>query len=248
MCRAIAAVVVLFAGRAAARPELLPYDPVAASGAAVTDSAGTARFTVLTPRLIRMELAASRGAFEDRATLAVVNRALPLPAFSHAESGGVLTVTTAAVVLSYAVGAGFSPATLSVAPAGGSAAAGFRGWTFGDAAPGNLLGTIRSLDVLDAPPLNCSLATALVKNESQHCEWGLVSRDGWAIYNDTASPALGPDDWWAQPAASVDAADLYGFFHGSTFAARSPTTRSSAAARRCSRALRAACGGRAGTI
>jgi len=218
MRRALAACAALLGGRAAARPELLPYDPVAAAGAAVADSAGTARFTVLTPRLIRMELAASRGAFEDRATLAVVNRALPVPAFSHAEAGGVLTITTAAVELSYAVGAGFSRATLRVAPAGGSAAAGFGGWAFGDAAPGNLLGTIRSLDKLDVPPLNCSLATAFVWNESQHCEWGLVSRDGWAIYNDTAARALGPDDWWApEPAANADAQDLYGFFHGLDF-------------------------------
>jgi len=122
MRRVATACAALLAG-AAARPELLPYDPLASAGAAVTDSAGSARFTVLTPRLIRMELAAARGAFEDRATLAVVNRALPVPAFSHAESGGVLTITTGAVTLSYTVGAGFSAATLSVAPAGGSAAA-----------------------------------------------------------------------------------------------------------------------------
>jgi hypothetical protein len=37
------------------RPSLLPYDPVAAPGATVTSSDGSARFTVLTPRLIRME-------------------------------------------------------------------------------------------------------------------------------------------------------------------------------------------------
>ena len=47
---------------------------------------GNARFTVLTSRLIRMEWAAD-AAFEDRATLGVVNRNLPVPQFSVKKSG-----------------------------------------------------------------------------------------------------------------------------------------------------------------
>ena len=41
---------------------------------------GNARFTVLTDRLIRMEWAED-GRFEDNATLGIINRELPVPAF-----------------------------------------------------------------------------------------------------------------------------------------------------------------------
>ena len=42
---------------------------------------GNARFTVLTDRLIRMEWSED-GKFEDRASLAIINRRLDVPAFT----------------------------------------------------------------------------------------------------------------------------------------------------------------------
>ena len=74
------------------------YDPVARPDAIVT--AGNARFTVLTDRLIRMEWSPS-GRFEDHATLAVVNRNLPVPEFTVQRRGGELSIRTSAVTLSY---------------------------------------------------------------------------------------------------------------------------------------------------
>ena len=59
-------------------------NPVAAPGATVV--CGNARFTVLTDRLIRMEWAED-GQFEDRASLAIVNRELPVPAFKTETKG-----------------------------------------------------------------------------------------------------------------------------------------------------------------
>jgi hypothetical protein len=53
------------------RPQLIDYNPVANASAVLVAPGGTARFTVLTPRLIRMEYAAMPGQFEDQATLAV---------------------------------------------------------------------------------------------------------------------------------------------------------------------------------
>ena len=137
-----------------------------------------ARFTVLTDRLIRMEYAITTGKFEDRASLAVLHRALTPPKFVQGEAAGVLTIKTAAVKLTYVVGKGpFSAATLSVAPVGSSAADGFPGWTFGDANPGNLLGTIRGQDMQAATPLNCTINAKVQDNgEYNHCEWGLISR------------------------------------------------------------------------
>ena len=43
---------------------------------------GKARFTVLTPELIRMEWAAD-GKFEDHASFVFINRRLPVPKFSN---------------------------------------------------------------------------------------------------------------------------------------------------------------------
>jgi hypothetical protein len=56
------------------------YDPVAQPRAVV--KAGHARFTILTPQLIRMEWAAD-GKFEDHPSLVFLNRNLPVPKFSQ---------------------------------------------------------------------------------------------------------------------------------------------------------------------
>ncbi len=167
------------------RPSLIAYNPVASSGASIMDSSGMARFTVLTDSLLRMEYARTAGVFEDHATLAVLNRALTVPSFSHDEAGGVLTIETTTVRLRYISGQPFAAATLYVEPIGAKTT--FPGWTFGDASPGNLLGTIRGLDRQGPTPLNCTLNAAILdNNELNHCEWGLVSRDGWAVYDDSS--------------------------------------------------------------
>ena len=55
------------------------YNPVANPKAVIIN--GNARFTVLTPQLIRMEWAAD-GKFEDHASLVFLNRRLPAPNFT----------------------------------------------------------------------------------------------------------------------------------------------------------------------
>src|ERR1700729_3449462 len=56
------------------------YNPIADSRAVVL--AGSARFTVLTPQLIRLEWT-DNGKFEDHASFAFVNRMLPVPQFTR---------------------------------------------------------------------------------------------------------------------------------------------------------------------
>eukprot|EP00729_Bicosta_minor_P021791 gene21791-27883_t len=104
-------------GKNVNRPQLLPYDPTVTTGAAVIASDGMARFTVLTPKLVRMEYAYTKNLFEDRASLAVLQRKLDLPHFTSAENNGVLTIVTDEVILKYTVGKGFSADTLTVQPA-----------------------------------------------------------------------------------------------------------------------------------
>ena len=74
------------------------YDPAASSDAQVI--LGNARFTVLTDRLVRMEWSPS-GRFEDHATLAIVNRNLPVPKYSVQKNKDGLTIRTSALTLSY---------------------------------------------------------------------------------------------------------------------------------------------------
>ena len=183
---------------AAGRSELLPYNPLAAPAAVVTDGPQTARFTVLTDRLLRMELASAPGVFEDRATLAFLNRALPVPSFTHGEAGGVLTLSTASLTLTYASGSwAFNASTLRVA-------SGNQTWRPGDFSPGNLLGTIRGLDHQRATSLNCTQNKGIDDNgEANHCEWGIPSRDGWTVVNDSLNYVLGSDFWWAPASRSA---------------------------------------------
>ena len=117
------------------------------------------------------------GHFEDRPTLAIVNRAVPVPPFTSSLSAdnATLTIDTGAggVKLQYVVGKAFAADTLSVtfeatartraaaAEAEGAAAPGAAPdaattWRYGDADDGNLLGTIKSLDELGPISLNCT--------------------------------------------------------------------------------------------
>jgi hypothetical protein len=111
-----------------------------------------ARFTVLTDRVIRMEYASRANAFEDHATIAMLNRDLPVPVFTQTTVDGVLTIQTAKIRLSYTLGGNFSAASLFVSSLDPASA--FKQWTYGDTFPGNLLGTIRGLDDQDRTPLN----------------------------------------------------------------------------------------------
>src|SRR5579872_6328637 len=75
------------------------YNPVADVRAVV--QAGSARFTVLTPQLIRLEWAKD-GKFEDHASFAFVNRALPVPQFTRQLGpGNRLVLKTSALTLVY---------------------------------------------------------------------------------------------------------------------------------------------------
>jgi hypothetical protein len=164
------------------------------------------------------------GHFEDRPTLAIVHRHVPVPAFTSALSADNATLTIATeggVTLTYAVGKAFAPDTLSVAFPAYPAVANTV-WKFGDANDGNLLGTIKSLDELGPISLNCTEnAGTTVHGETLHCEWGVASRQGWSVYNDTANYCLGDGDWWATDdsttTANANGQDLYGFFHGSDY-------------------------------
>ena len=106
MKRTLCLIVVLVAGITGFAQE----NPKAAPEATVV--CGNARFTVLTDRLVRMEWAAD-GKFEDRASLAVINRNLPVPAFKAEPKAGGVAIKTGKLTLNYK-GGEFAPDNLSV--------------------------------------------------------------------------------------------------------------------------------------
>ena len=171
-------------------------NPVANKAAVVTYQ--NARFTILTDRLVRMEWAQD-GVFEDRASLAIVNRDLPVPAFTSAIKGDVLTIKTGKLTLTYKEGR-FSPENLQVK-------FGLGVWKPGMAPVGNLKGTTRTLD-------GCLGFEKLSHRESE-LEDGILSRDGWALVDESERHLLEPtgNAWenWVALRPQGDRLDWYLF-------------------------------------
>ena len=159
-----------------------PNDPVADPKAVVIFQ--HARFTVLTPQLIRMEWSPDNR-FEDHASLVFINRRLPVPRFLKTISGDSekLTIKTNALTLVYAPGAGdgrFTPDDLSISLGSGDD---LFTWRPGETDTENLMGTTRTLD------------GALGDKTGEPIGQGLVSRSGWALVDDSTRPLFDSDDF-----------------------------------------------------
>ena len=81
---------------------------------------GEARFTILTPRLLRLEWS-ENGQFEDRGTFAFPTRYAPTPQFTVRREGKLLIIDTGALELRYVKSPGtagsntkFRPTNLSI--------------------------------------------------------------------------------------------------------------------------------------
>ncbi len=171
------------------------FDPVADPAAVVIS--GEARFTLLTPQLIRLEYAPG-GKFEDRASLGFVNRKLPVPKFVQASADGTLTIKTDALTLRYKVGSGpFTAANLQI-----DLSAGDKTITWNPETPdkGNLLGTTRTLDGVSG---SCPL------------EPGILSRSGWAVVDESKRPLFGAGGTFAARTEGV--LDWYFFGYGPNY-------------------------------
>eukprot|EP00939_MAST-03C_sp_MAST-3C-sp1_P004520 g4520.t1 len=191
------------------RYEIEEYDSVCDKDAAVVF--GKARFTVLSDRVVRMEYDDDE-TFEDRPSLAVVNRKLEVPAFHVNKTDSAITISTKYLRLEYA-GGPFNE-SLRVDAVGNGA---FSGWRYSQNSSNdekNLRGTFRTLDGTANVTLDCNTNGKL----SVHCVFGLASRSGWALLNDTASPMLDSDDWWTDDSGKMhrnaDDVDVYLFAHG----------------------------------
>jgi len=169
----------------------LPAHPVADPSAVVTGP--HYRITVLTTGLVRIEHSPD-GGFEDRASTFALNRELPVPEFRVVETDTHVEVMTDRFHLVYDRGP-LTTSGLSVAVLGGVSAY-HSVWRYGQDATG-LGGTARTLDMADgAIPL----------------EPGVVSREGFAVLDDSRSMVFGDDGWVAPRDGSRT--DLYVFAYG----------------------------------
>lgn len=191
ICRRSAVIALLFVAVAAHAK----WNPVADPKAIVVE--GNARFTVLTPQLIRMEWSPDAH-FEDHASLVFVNRRLPVPAFEARHDGGELVIRTQKMTLHYKPDAGaFTKDNLRAEfMLNGQTVT----WTPGMEDKGNLQGTIRTLDGVKG-------STTLGS--------GLVSRDGWVVVDDSDRPLFDDSDWpWVVLRSAAKRQDLYLFAYG----------------------------------
>jgi alpha-glucosidase len=184
------------------------YDPVADPHAVVT--VGAARFTVLTPQLIRMEWVED-GKFEDHASLAFLNRKLPVPEFTHVTTPlGETVIKTSALTLVYAPANSngkFTADNLRISLNLGDKKL---VWKPGTEDSGNLLGTTRTLDTIRG---------------SVKLEPGLISRDGWTLVDDSNRALFDSTDFaftqgeqspwpWVMLRPAGDRQDWYFFGYG----------------------------------
>lgn len=190
----------------------------AANPKAIVES-GNARFTVLTPEMIRIEYS-DKGVFEDRATFTIQNRDLDVPGFKKKEDNNFIYITTDKLNLKYRKGS--NPMTVPASADNLSITMHNNGketvWYPGKADPLNLKGTCRTLDGSNGD------------NKRAELEDGLISRSGWAIINDSwnnerpdgsRSFALEPNremgfDWWSER-KDPEAMDIYFLGYGSDY-------------------------------
>ena len=174
---------------------------------------GHARFTVLTPQLIRMEWAAD-GKFEDHASFVFLNRRMPVPVFEENLTAGdkSVSIKTSALMLTYTPTADgrFTADNLSIKlTVNGKAVV----WHPGLEDSENLQGTTRTLDG----------ARGSVTKEP--IEPGLVSRSGWALVDDSTRPLFDSADFrflqgekspwpWAMERTAGARQDWYFFGYG----------------------------------
>jgi hypothetical protein len=143
------------------------------------ETLGSARFTVITPQLIRMEYSPT-GKFIDAASWFARNRDVRDTDYQVQRSGQTLTLDTGTIHLVYTNdGQSFDGTNLQAQI---KTSNGTDSWKAGQDQTGNLGGTIRGLDR---------------KRAAVPLDPGLLSRDGWYLYDDSTS-VLATSDWWQE--------------------------------------------------
>ncbi len=181
-----------------------------------------ARFTLLADATARLEWAED-GVFEDRSTLAVLNRPPALEPVVRMLDGGWIEMEGPLIRIRHREdGKCFHRDNLVVSF---SHQGEWSEWRPGDPPTGNLGGTARTLDMADGDRI---LAFKPVEGGGMQidretempvdCGLGLLSRDGWALIDDSAGVVLeergGGLSPWAVPRPPGQRCDWYFFGYG----------------------------------
>ena len=159
--------------------------------------AGRARFTVVTPTLIRLEFSIDGKFINDRSYFAWRRDVKP-PKFQIRRLNGILSIHTSRLTLRWRGGTnGFTAQNLSIAFRDNDGT--WQTWKPGDKQTGNLGGTLRSLD-------GCCGTEPLPD--------GVVSRDGWYLFKDHTFLVANAPESWMRPRPKSETADWYFFGYG----------------------------------
>mmetsp|Transcript_40633 Transcript_40633/g.97371 ORF Transcript_40633/g.97371 Transcript_40633/m.97371 type:complete len:938 (+) Transcript_40633:26-2839(+) len=195
-----------------------------------TVTRGAARFTALTERLLRIEWVPDDAVAKDhdQATLMALNRTFASPVVQTGEDeDGCLTLKTDALSVKYCHDRAPADGTFSAESLNVTLAAGPPGdvvWYPGKPNPGQLAGTIRTLDgTCGGMSLKCEDVNS--QRQDLHCAMGVISRDGWALVDDTRTGvwAHSPDSKWPlwsvprEADKAVPQVDWYLFAYGLDF-------------------------------
>ncbi|MCY3413938.1 MAG: DUF5110 domain-containing protein [Candidatus Heimdallarchaeota archaeon] len=152
------------------------------------------RITVLTSRLFRLEYD-SGGIFEDRPTQAIWFRDLDKVEFEVERDNGILYIRTEFLKLSYKENQKFSASSLEILVNETKTI-----WKYGKKDNQNLGGTARTLDMTWG---------------STKLSPGLLSRNGYAVLDDSHSLVFN-DDFWIESRIGSEI-DIYFFGHGQMY-------------------------------
>jgi alpha-glucosidase (family GH31 glycosyl hydrolase) len=167
---------------------------------------GKARFTVLTDQLVRLQWG-QPASYDNRASLVVVNRKLPVPSFVTRTQDNWFYLKTSKVELAYKINSGaFDSTNLKIRFLNADTIS----WKPGQKQKFNLKGTSRTLDGQDGE-MN------LYSNQKLQLEDGILARDGWFFLDNSQSLRLDNSDWPWITTPGVPKLDWYFMAYGDDY-------------------------------
>ncbi len=170
---------------------------------------GDVRFTVLTPRVIRMEWDSTK-TFNDQSSFLVINRNLPVPEFTRKEKGGWIIIKTNEMELKYKKNTGkFTKENLQIKYLDKQEAF---VWRPDNKQKGNLKGTYRTLDGYDGEYIGGKFDD---KSKKMPIEDGILSTDGWTLIDESTNFLFDQSDWpWVEERKDKNTQDWYFMAYG----------------------------------
>lgn len=164
------------------------------------------RFTLVSDGIVRMEYSPS-GKFVDDISFVAVNRLYPKVNFKVSKAGGILTISTSKITLTYKLGSGsFCKDNLNIHSTQECGGVVFE-WQPGKKDTANLMGTYRTLDKYNGK---------YKEGVEMPMEEGLLSRSGWTFIDDSNSYLFDHSDfpWVKNRQKESDTQDWYFMAYG----------------------------------